>query len=291
MPRAQLLTLEELARLGRCFTALGVTRLRVTGGEPLVRRNVLWLLAQLGAIPGIDLSLTTNGMRLVQLADSIAAAGVKRLNISLDTLHPARFRTITRSGDLQQVLDGIAAAQAAGFVRIKLNSVLINGINQQEAPALVAFAIDQGVDIRFIEEMPLGQQINTPAPRFYPSAAILNDLTRDFVLHPDHSAADGGPARYWQIAGTKTRVGIIAPQSDNFCAQCNRVRVTAAGQLLFCLGHSQSMDLRRLLRAYPSDDQRVQRAIRTAICHKPQGHQFLHPEIASLERTMNATGG
>ncbi|MBK1719398.1 GTP 3',8-cyclase MoaA [Thiocystis violacea] len=292
LPRSQLLTLEEIARLGRCFGALGVTKIRVTGGEPLVRRNAIWLFEQLGALPGIhDLTLTTNGTQLDRFAQSLKDAGVTRVNISLDSLRPERFRRITRLGDLNKTLAGIEAAIAAGFSGIKLNSVILGNRNQDEVLDLTRFALDRGLDISFIEEMPLGQiGDHDRAETHYPSDAIRRVLEDAFDLRPT-TETTGGPSRYFRIAGEKTRVGFISPHSHNFCADCNRVRVTAEGRLLLCLGQEHSADLRRALRANPTDDQRVQQAIVAAMDLKPLGHEFDLTAKPIIPRYMNMTGG
>jgi cyclic pyranopterin phosphate synthase len=292
LPRAQVLTLEEIARLGRCFSELGVTKLRITGGEPLVRRNVLWLFEQLGALPGIrDLTLTTNGTQLPRYAQALKDAGVGRINISLDSLKPERFRAITRKGELAQTLAGIDAARAAGFERIKLNSVVLKHRNHDEVGDLVRFAMERGLDISFIEEMPLGViGDHDRAEAFYSSEEIRCDLAEDVELIPT-TETTGGPSRYWRVAGSETRIGFISPHSHNFCGDCNRVRVTAEGRLLLCLGQEHSTDLRRALRANPTDDARVQQAIRDAMAIKPHGHDFDLTEQPIIFRHMNATGG
>ena len=292
LPRSQLLTLEETARLGRCFSELGVTKLRITGGEPLVRRNVLWLFEQLGALPGIrDLTLTTNGTQLPRFAAGLKAAGVTRINISLDSLRPERFRAITRLGELSQALAGIDAAQAAGFGRIKLNAVVLKHRNHDEVRDLVHFALERGLDISFIEEMPLGViGDHDRAEAYYPSDAIRRDLSESFELIPT-TETTGGPSRYYRIAGADSRVGFISPHSHNFCGDCNRVRVTAEGRLLLCLGQEFSTDLRRALRANPTDDDRVKHAIRQAMSIKPRGHDFDLEAKPVIFRHMNATGG
>ncbi len=292
VPHKQILTLEELARLGRCFSELGVVKLRVTGGEPLVRRNVVWLFEQLGVLPGVrDLTLTTNGTQLARHAAGLQAAGVTRINISLDTLRPERFHAITRLGDLNKTLTGIDAALAAGFQRVKLNAVILKGRNHDEVPDLVRFAAARGLDISFIEEMPLGSiGDHDRTAVYYSSDAIRRDLARHWELIPT-TESTGGPARYFRIAGGDTRVGFISPHSHNFCGDCNRVRVTAEGRLLLCLGQEYSIDLRRALRANPTDDARVKQAIVGAMSIKPRGHDFAlngHPLIL---RHMNATGG
>jgi cyclic pyranopterin phosphate synthase len=284
--------LEETARLGRCFAKLGVTKLRITGGEPLVRRNVLWLFEQLGALPGVkDLTLTTNGTQLPRYAQGLKAAGVTRVNISLDSLRPERFRSITRLGEIDKTLAGIEAAKAAGFGRIKLNSVILKHRNHDEVCDLVQFALDQGLDIAFIEEMPLGViGEHDRADAYYSSDRIRADLGERFELLPS-TETTGGPSRYWRVAGSDTRVGFISPHSHNFCGDCNRVRVTAEGRLLLCLGQEFSTDLRRALRANPTDDERVKLAIRHAMSIKPRGHDFDLTEQPILFRHMNLTGG
>ena len=300
LPRAQLLTLEEVARLGRCFAELGVTKLRVTGGEPLVRRNVLWLFEQLGALPGItDLTLTTNGTQLPPLAAGLKAAGVTRINISLDTLKPERFRAITRLGDINKTLAGIDAAQAAGFQRIKLNSVILKHRNHDEVGDLVQFALDRGLDISFIEEMPLGViGEHDRAEAYYASSEIRRDLAERFELIPT-TETTGGPSRYWRIetpgvsagAGAGIRVGFISPHSHNFCESCNRVRLTSEGRLLLCLGQEHSVDLRRVVRGNPGDDEALRRAIRASMDIKPRGHDFDLQAQPVIFRHMNHTGG
>ena len=292
LPRAQVLTLEEIARLGRCFSELGVTKLRITGGEPLVRRNVVWLFEQLGALPGIrDLTLTTNGTQLPRYAEALKNAGVTRINISLDSLRPDRFRAITRNGELHKSLAGIDAALAAGFARIKLNSIVLKYRNQDEVCDLARFALERGMDLSFIEEMPLGViGDHDRSEAFYASDQIRRDLAGCFELIPT-TETTGGPSRYWRIAGADTRIGFISSHTHNFCGDCNRVRVTAEGRLLLCLGHEYSTDLRRALRANPTDDERVTQAIRAAMSIKPRGHNFDLTAEPIIFRHMNATGG
>lgn len=292
LPREQLLTLEELARLGRCFSELGVVKLRVTGGEPLVRRNVLWLFEQLGALPAItDLTLTTNGTQLARYARALKAAGVTRVNISLDSLQPARFRAITRQGELAATLAGIDAALAVGFARVKLNCVVLKHRNHDEVSDLVRFALDQGLDISFIEEMPLGTSgDHDRAVAYYSSDAIRRDLSSHWELIPT-TEATGGPARYFRVAGSDSRIGFISPHSHNFCDACNRVRVTAEGRLLLCLGQEYSADLRRALRGNPTDDTRLKQAMVAAMSLKPRGHDFAPAGQPVILRHMNVTGG
>jgi cyclic pyranopterin phosphate synthase len=292
LPRAQVLTLEEIARLGRCFAELGVSKIRITGGEPLVRRNVLWLFEELGAQPGIrDLTLTTNGTQLPRYAAALKSAGVTRVNISLDSLKPERFRAITRNGDITKTLAGIDAALAAGFERVKLNSVILKNRNHDEVCELVRFAIDRGMDLSFIEEMPLGAITDHDrAEAFYASEEIRRDLARHFELLPT-TEGTGGPSRYWRVAGERSRIGFISPHSHNFCGDCNRVRVTAEGRLLLCLGQEYSADLRRALRANPTDNDPVKGAITKAMSIKPRGHDFDLSARPIIFRHMNATGG
>lgn len=292
VPRAQLLTLEELAVVARAFTELGVTKIRLTGGEPLVRKNVLWLCQEIGALPGVrELTLTTNGTQLESMAGPLQAAGVRRLNISLDSLDPERFRRITRVGDLSKVLRGIEAARTAGFERIKLNAVVLKHRNHDETGALVSFAIARDMDISFIEEMPLGQiGDHDRAEAYYSSDQIRADLEARYSLVPT-TEMTGGPSRYYRVAGTRTRVGFISPHSHNFCASCNRVRLTTEGRLLLCLGQEHSVDLRAIVRAHPGDLDRLKTAIVASMAIKPKGHEFKLGAPATILRHMNVTGG
>lgn len=292
LPRAQVLTLEELARIGRCFASLGVTRIRITGGEPLVRPNVLWLFEELGRIDAItDLTLTTNGTQLARYATGLKAAGVTRVNISLDSLRPERFRRMTRVGELRRTLQGIDAALTAGFERIKLNSVILKHRNHDEVVELAQFAIERGIDISFIEEMPLGTiDDHDRAAAYYSSDEIRRDLEARLTLLPTLERT-GGPSSYVRVAGTPTRIGFISPHSHNFCGDCNRVRVTAEGRLLLCLGQEHSVDLRRAVRAHPSDDVPVRAAMVDAMRIKPRGHDFDLEAKPIIFRHMNVTGG
>jgi len=292
LPREQVLTLEECARLVRVFVGLGVRKVRITGGEPLVRKNALWLFEQIGTLPGLDeLVLTTNGSQLERYAARLKAAGVRRINISLDSLDAGRFRQITRVGDIDKVLRGIAAARAAGFEHIRLNTVLMRGVNDDEAPRLLQYAIDQQLDLAFIEEMPLGEVDHNRA-----SSCISNDETlRTLQQHyPLVSSAEtsGGPARYWRVPGSATRVGFISPHSHNFCESCNRVRITCRGELFLCLGQEDMVDLMPLLRRDPHDDASLVEAIRAAMEIKPKGHDFdLRRAQPAVVRFMSMTGG
>jgi cyclic pyranopterin phosphate synthase len=292
LPRARILTLEELALVGQAFTELGVRKLRITGGEPLVRKNILWLFQQLGQLPGLkELVLTSNGSQLEKLAQPLREAGVKRLNISLDSLKPERFRRITRVGDLTKVLRGLRAAQAAGFERLKLNVVILRHRNDDEVVELAWFAVDNGLDISYIEEMPLGViGDHDRAEAYYSSDRIQEDLAKHFTLLPT-TETTGGPSRYYRIPGIATRIGFISPHSHNFCSACNRVRVTAEGRLLLCLGQEHSVDLRHVLRAYPGDMEHLKQAIIKAMTIKPKGHDFNLKTQPIILRHMNATGG
>ena len=292
LPRSQLLTLEEMARLGHIFAELGVVKLRVTGGEPLVRRNVIWLFERLGLLQGIhDLTLTTNGTQLRRYARALRAAGVSRVNISLDSLRPQRFRAITRVGELRRTLEGIDAALEAGFERVKLNSVILKHRNHDEVADLVTYAVRRGIDISFIEEMPLGViGDHDRAEAYCSSDEIRAELAAHFDLLPT-TESTGGPSRSFRVAGARTRVGFISPHSHNFCGDCNRVRVTAEGRLLLCLGQEYSTDLRRVLRAHPTDDAAVARAIVSAMAIKPRGHDFALDAQPLIFRHMNMTGG
>jgi cyclic pyranopterin phosphate synthase len=292
--RAEMLSLPEIALVARAFISMGVTKVRLTGGEPLVRRNILWLMREIAALPGLDeLVITTNGSRLEEMAGEIRAAGVRRINISLDSLQAERFRNITRNGNLGRVLRGIDAAVAASFERIKLNAVILKNRNHDEVLDLVHFAVDKGVNISFIEEMPVGQigdHCRTGA--FYSNDRIRTDIQSCFELVPT-TETTGGPARYYRIPETETRVGFISPHSHNFCGDCNRVRVTVEGRLLLCLGQEHSLDLRSILREGegPGKEAELRWAIRRAVQDKPEGHQFDQEASPIFLRHMNVTGG
>lgn len=292
VPRAQVLTLEEIELVARAFVELGVTKVRITGGEPLVRRNVVDLMARISPLPGLrELVLTTNGSQLTKLAGPLRAAGVKRINISLDSLDPERFARITRTGDLATVLAGIEAARDAGFERLKINAVILKHRNHDEVVPLVRFAAARGMDLSFIEEMPLGViGDHDRAEAYYSSDEIRRDLERVFTLVPTPEQT-GGPSKYFRLVETGTRVGFISPHSHNFCEACNRVRVTAEGRLLLCLGQEHSVDLRAVLRQSPGDLMALKVAIRDAMDIKPRGHDFRVAAQPLIFRHMNATGG
>ena len=292
LPRARILTLEELALVGRAFAELGVNKIRLTGGEPLVRNNVLKLIKDLGKLDQLkELVITTNGSQLEKMANAIREAGVRRLNISLDSLDEERFRRLTRVGDLNKVLRGISAAQAAGFENIKLNAVILRNRNEDEIVPLVEFAGERGLDISFIEEMPLGViGDHDRAEAYYSSDMIRADLSERFTLIPT-TESTGGPSKYYQVLETGRRVGFISPHSHNFCDDCNRVRVTVEGRLLLCLGQEHSVDLKAVLRQYPRDIDRLKQAIVDSMAIKPKGHDFNLHEQPLIFRHMSHTGG
>lgn len=292
LPRAQLLTLEELALVGQAFVELGVTKIRLTGGEPLVRKNILQLVQTLGNLASLkELALTTNGSQLPKMASSLQAAGIKRINISLDSLKPERFQKLSRVGKLATVLHGIAAAIQAGFQRIKINAVILKNRNHDEVIDLTQFAIQHGIDISFIEAMPMGIiDDHNRAEAFYSNEQIRQDLQSTLTLIPT-TETTGGPAKYYQIINTPTRVGFISPHTHNFCNTCNRVRVTTEGRLLLCLGQEHSVDLRRIIRAHPGEIEPLKQAIVRAIALKPKGHDFNLDSSTQILRHMNVTGG
>lgn len=293
LPKRDLLSLEELDRLATAFIARGVRKLRLTGGEPLVRRGVVDLVHELGRhlrTGNLDeLTLTTNGTQLAAHAAALVRAGVRRVNVSLDTLDAARFAAVTRGGRLADTLAGIAAAREAGLA-VKLNTVVFGGINDDELADLVGFAHRQAMDITFIEVMPIGEEGFGRSDRFVPLDRVRERLAERFALMPSLYRS-GGPARYWQVAGTGRRVGFIAATTCNFCAACNRVRVTAAGRLETCLGREDGVDLRAPLRLDPTGAA-LHRAIDGAIAAKPAGHAFAEARSRpATRRGMHVTGG
>ncbi len=291
LPRQQVLTLEEIARIARNFIALGTEKIRLTGGEPLVRKDILELVKEIGSYGLRDFAMTTNGSQLTTMAEPLRKAGMHRLNISLDSLDPEKFRTITRTGRLSQVLDGIDAAREAGFRGIKLNTVVMKGRNDEEIPELVEFARKKQVDISFIEEMPLGEISEHDRGL----ALCTSDEVRD-IIQQHHELVpstddSGGPARYYRMPGSSSRVGFISPHSHNFCSTCNRVRVTVEGRLLLCLGNEHSVDLRRVLRGNPVTDDKLRDTIINAMDLKPEKHHFSTNGDVQILRFMNMTGG
>ncbi|MGZ5075557.1 MAG: GTP 3',8-cyclase MoaA, partial [Methylobacter sp.] len=292
LPRAQVLTLEEIYTLAQAFAELGVKKIRITGGEPLVRKGALELLHNIGRIESLnELVLTTNGSQLETMAASLKQAGVKRINISLDTLDADKFKAITRTGDLQQVLRGIQAVKASGFERIKINAVILKDRNHLEVSDLVRFAVDNGIDISFIEEMPLGVvSQHDRAGAYYSSDSIKADLASHFTLLATPEKT-GGPSNYFNVSGSQTRVGFISPHSENFCGTCNRVRLTVEGRLLLCLGNEHSVDLKQVIRANPGDRAVLKQAIVDAMLIKPEKHEFNIHEQPVILRHMSVTGG
>jgi cyclic pyranopterin phosphate synthase len=292
VPRAQLLTLEEISTIARAFTELGVSKIRITGGEPLVRRNILKLFEDLGQLPCLkNLVTTTNGSQLSRLATKLKQAGLRRINISLDSLDAEKFRRITRVGELSKVLEGIDAALSAGFEKIKINAVILKNRNHEEVTDLVRFASERGMDLSFIEEMPLGVIADHDrAEAYYSSDQIREDLEKTYTLIPT-TENTGGPSNYFRLAETDTLVGFISPHSHNFCADCNRVRLTCEGRLLLCLGQEHSVDLRHVLRSNPGDLEKLKQAIRDSMDIKPEGHDFDLSAKPVIFRHMNVTGG
>jgi cyclic pyranopterin phosphate synthase len=292
LPRQQVLGLEELYRLAALFVRNGVKKIRLTGGEPLVRNGIVGLCAKIAALPGLrELVMTTNGSQLTKLAQPLADAGVKRLNISLDSLNAEKFRAITRTGDLTQVLAGIDAANAAGFARVKLNAVVMQGRNADEVVDLVDYAVNRGLDISFIEEMPLGDVGRSRGESFCSSDWVRERIGERYSLI-DSAEQSGGPARYVRLKDfPDSRIGFISPHSHNFCSTCNRVRLTVEGRLLLCLGHENSIDLRGLLRRYPQTDTPLLTAINAGLARKPLRHEFSVGGEVQVLRFMNASGG
>ncbi|MEO0368744.1 MAG: GTP 3',8-cyclase MoaA [Pseudomonadota bacterium] len=300
LPKAKVLSLEELALVGETFIKLGVEKIRLTGGEPLVRKDIVGLAERLGAASGLrELVMTTNGVLLDQYAKSLVDAGMSRINISLDSLQADRFKTMTRFGNLEDVIKGIDAAQEAGFERIKINAVIMRGFNDDEVLDLTQFSIDRGLDISFIEEMPLGIiSSHSREKTSVSSQTIRSQLSEKFgLVESSFKDRAGGPARYHYVPNTHTRVGFISPMSENFCSTCNRVRVTTEGQLLLCLGNEDALDLRAIIRegqAAGLNEAQLQTELAQAIVEsmqrKPEKHTF-DPREIKITRFMSATGG
>jgi len=292
LPRDEVLSLEECARLVRIFVGLGVSKVRITGGEPLVRKNALWLFEEVGKLKGLnELVLTTNGSQLESQAIALKKAGVKRINISIDSLNAERFKKITRTGDLNKVLAGLQASIHAGFEGIKINTVLMRSSNDDEAVDLVQFAIDKKIDISFIEEMPLGEVDHARESTFVSNTDTLKLLQSKYSLLPS-TETTGGPARYWRVANSETKIGFISPHSHNFCEACNRVRISCQGELFLCLGQDDKVELMPLLRANPNNDAPIIQAILDSMRVKPKGHDFdLRRAEPAVIRFMSHTGG
>jgi len=295
LPKAEVLSLEELDRLCSAFVGLGVRKLRLTGGEPLVRKNVMWLVRRLGRhleSGALDeLTLTSNATQLAKYADELAAAGVRRINVSLDTLDPTKFTAITRWGNLDQVLDGLAAAKRAGLA-VKINTVALKGINDDELDSMLAWCGECGFDLTFIEVMPMGEIGAQRIDQYLPLSMVRAKLAERWTLN-ESDYHTGGPARYVEVAETGQKLGFITPLTHNFCESCNRVRLTCTGTLYMCLGQEDAADLRTALRA-SDDDGVLEHAIREAITRKPKGHDFIidrRRNQPAVGRHMSVTGG
>ena len=296
VPREQLLTLEEMNRIGKAFVDLGVNKIRLTGGEPLTRRNILSVFETLGSLEGLnDLTVTTNGTLLKKYAQPLKDAGVTRINISLDTLRADRFKKITRIGKLEKTLAGIEETLKVGFQKVKLNAVIMNGYNDDEIIDLVEFIRERNMDISFIEEMPLGDIGDHDRSKTYYSSDKLREFLQSNYDLTTTTEQTGGPAKYYRFADNEhSRIGFISPHSHNFCEDCNRVRVTAEGMLLLCLGQEHSLDLRKVVRANPdasiNNDEALKEAIIGAMQLKPKGHDFNLKEQAIIMRHVSAAG-
>jgi len=293
LPKKDLLTLEELDRLCGAFIRHGVTKLRLTGGEPLVRRDVMWLIRSLGARLGQgleELTITTNGSQLARHAADLFAAGVRRINVSIDTLDAAKFTAITRWGKLPAVIEGVMAAKAAGL-NIKINAVALRGVNEDEFDGMIEWCGAHGFDLCLIETMPMGDIAEDRTAQYLPLSLMRARLQRRWTL-TDTAYATGGPARYMAIAETRQRIGFITPMTHNFCEGCNRVRVTCTGTLYMCLGQDDAADLRGPLRA-TEGDAALDAAIFEAIARKPKGHDFVigRRVAPAVKRHMSVTGG
>jgi cyclic pyranopterin phosphate synthase len=295
LPKADLLTLEELDRLCSAFIAKGVKKLRLTGGEPLVRRNVMSLVRSLsrhldtGALR--ELTMTTNGTQLARFAQELRDCGMRRINVSLDTLDPAKFRAITRWGDLDRVLAGIEAARSAGLA-VKINAVALKNVNEDEIPSLIEWAHGKGMALTLIEVMPMGEIGEGRIDQYLPLSLVRARLAKHYTM-TDLADDTGGPARYVRVSETGGKIGFITPMTHNFCESCNRVRVTCTGTLHTCLGQEDASDLRKPLRASP-DDELLSTAIDRAIGLKPKGHDFIidrRHNRPSVSRHMSVTGG
>jgi GTP 3',8-cyclase len=290
--RADILSLEELTLVAQAFVGLGVSKIRLTGGEPLIRHDAMTLIENIGKLDDLDeLTITTNGSQLEKYAQRLKSAGIKRINISLDSLQGERFKRITRTGNLQRVLAGIDAAIDTGFTRIKLNAVILKGRNDDEILDLVAFARHKKIDLSFIEEMPLGLIDEHNRALSFCSSDEINSIVSQHYPLRSTSETTGGPSSYFTMTDSPSRIGFISPHSHNFCHLCNRVRVTAEGRLLLCLGNEHSIDLRAILRAHPNQLEPLQEAIIDAMAIKPERHYFDLDDEPQIVRFMNMTGG
>lgn len=294
LPRKDILSLEEMQLIAETFVGFGTEKIRITGGEPLIRSNVVELLAHISVLPGLkELCLTTNGSHLEQYAESLKDAGVNSINVSLDSLRADRFKQLTRTGKIEKVLAGIDAARALNFERLKLNSVVLKNYNFDEVCSLVEYALSRDMDISFIEEMPLGEiQSHARDVEFISSDELRAEISKEFKLEPTTDDTLG-PSRYWRAKGYSKRIGFISPHSHNFCSTCNRVRITASGRLLLCLGNEHSVDLRQILRSENPLNRHtaLKQAIENSMDIKPEKHEFNLKEDPQVLRFMNTTGG
>ncbi|GGA47872.1 GTP 3',8-cyclase MoaA [Sphingomonas psychrolutea] len=291
LPKAAVLSLEEIAIIAERFIARGITKIRLSGGEPLVRRDVGQLVKRLGLHVGAgldELTMTTNGNALTEHAPALVAAGMRRINVSLDSLDPDTFRYITRHGDVARVIGGIRAARDAGLA-VKINMVALKGLNEQEISPMLRWCVEEGLDLTLIETMPLGQIDEDRTDRFLPLTAVFDDLSSNFALMRD-TYRSGGPARYWRVAGTETKLGLISPLTGNFCDTCNRVRLTTEGVLYTCLGHDDQVDLKAILRGEGVGG--LDAALDAAMLTKPARHDFdISATAPAVARHMSVTGG
>ncbi|MES2146416.1 MAG: GTP 3',8-cyclase MoaA [Pseudomonadota bacterium] len=291
LPRKDILSLEEIVALADIFIARGVTRIRLTGGEPLVRKGIEHLVGELGRRIGNgldELTMTTNATQLGRFAEQLARAGIRRINVSLDSRDPERFRRITRRGDLSQVLAGIDAAVRAGLA-VKINMVALKGVNDDEIAPMVRWCGERGHDLTLIETMPLGEVEEDRTDHYLPLGEAKAMLEREFALIPS-LAKTGGPARYWEVDGLGIRLGLITPLTNNFCAGCNRIRVAATGTVFGCLGHDQKVELRDVLRS--GGRNAVDAALDRLLAGKPERHQFrIDADRPAVARHMSVTGG
>jgi cyclic pyranopterin phosphate synthase len=283
LPHQSVLSMEAFEKLVDTFVDLGVEKIRLTGGEPLVRKGILKLVEHIGANPGVtDFAMTTNGILLADYADALKAAGLKRVNISLDTMNPLKYAQITRGGDLNAVLRGIEAAKRAGLTPIKLNIVLVGGFNENEVERFVQMTQDEAIDVRFIELMPIGEVAHWSAAQFLPNDFVLNRVP---ALTPIEATDPSSPAKYYQLPNGKGRVGLISPISCKFCSNCNRVRLTAEGKLKYCLHADEEVDLTPFL----EDEMKLRETIAHYILEKPEAHQI--GSVETVKRNMFQVGG
>ncbi|MFT5707776.1 MAG: cyclic pyranopterin phosphate synthase [Oceanospirillaceae bacterium] len=292
LPRDQVMSLEEIQLIARAFTELGVNKIRLTGGEPLVRRDVLSLFNGIGALDGLtDFCLTTNGSQLKKYAKQLKSSGVNRINVSLDSLNPLLFKALTRTGNIEQVFEGIDAAIDAGIEHIKLNAVVLKGRNDKDILSLVNYVREKGINISFIEEMPLGNiSSHDRADTYYSSDDIFTTIDEVYPLISSNINT-GGPSKYWTMQGSHSKIGFISPHSHNFCGECNRVRVTVEGKLLLCLGNENAVDLKKIVRENNGDIDVLKQHLLAAMSNKPKEHHFTTDGEVQVVRFMSMTGG